>query len=304
LELTVLDPYGKDINTWSWPIKTPEQIAEKNLDKTFELNSEILVDEVGDKLQIHIGNLEYQFDSKNGRLVEVKKDNIPISFGGGPIPVGAKPKSHSTSWKMDEDTNFVMITEYDGYPHKVMWKVELSGLLFLEVASPRIWQKDIEYLGISFDYPEELVKGVKFMGKGPYRVWKNRLKGGRVDVWQKDYNNTVTGESFENLIYPEFKGYHADLFWMELQTEEGNFKIITETQGLYFRLFTPQTPKHAQGGVTPPFPSGDLSFLYEIPAIGTKFQKAEDMGPSSQKGEIGGHTGDAGYPVKLWFDFR
>jgi len=243
--LTAFDPTGKIINTWSWPLTTPDQVVQK-LDRTFELGTEISINEIGNNIQVEIDNLTYLFDSGNGRLLEVSK----------------------------------------------------------EVASPRIWQKDLDFLGISFDYPEELVKGVKYLGKGPYRVWKNRLRGGTIDVWQKEYNNTITGESFGNLVYPEFKGYHADLFWMELHTEEGKFKILTETPGLYFRLFTPQTPKHAQGGVAPPFPSGDLSFLYEIPAIGTKFQKAEEMGPSSQKGEIGGHTGDDGYPIKLWFDFR
>jgi len=302
LELTAFDRYGNLINTWSWPLKTPTQMV--NLDKTFELFTEIIVDETGDKLVIDVNELTYHFDKESGRLLQVFKDNTSISFGGGPVPVGASPKSYKTTWKKEENDNFIITTEYDSYPHKVQWRIEESGLLYLEVASPQIRQNNIDFLGISFEYPEELVKGVKYMGKGPYRVWKNRLKGGTIDVWQKDYNNTVTGESFENLVYPEFKGYHADLYWMELQTDESNFKIITETPGLYFRLFTPQTPKHAQGGVTPPFPSGDLSFLYEIPAIGTKFQKAEDMGPSSQKGEIGGHTGDDGYPIKLWFDFR
>ena len=53
---------------------------------------------------------------------------------------------------------------------------------------------------------------MRWMGRGPYRVWKNRIAGTRYGIWQKDYNNTITGESYENLIYPEFKGYHAHLF--------------------------------------------------------------------------------------------
>jgi hypothetical protein len=73
---------------------------------------------------------------------------------------------------------------------------------------------------------------------------------------------------------------------------------------LFFQLFTPQAPKLISGGVNPPFPEGDLSFLYEISAIGTKFQKAEVMGPMSQKGMFKSHRGDRNYPIKLWFDFR
>ena len=48
---------------------------------------------------------------------------------------------------------------------------------------------------------------MKWMGRGPYRVWKNRIPGTNYGVWHKEYNNTITGESFENLVYPEFKGY-------------------------------------------------------------------------------------------------
>jgi len=44
--------------------------------------------------------------------------------------------------------------------------------------------------------------------------------------------------------------------------------------------------------------------LYEIPAIGTKFQEADIMGPTGQKGMFKSHLGDENYPIQLWFDFR
>ena len=64
-------------------------------------------------------------------------------------------------------------------------------------------------LGLTFSYPETACAGMRWFGRGPYRVWKNRVKGTNYAVWQKEYNNTITGESFENLVYPEFKGYHS-----------------------------------------------------------------------------------------------
>ena len=106
------------------------------------------------------------------------------------------------------------------------------------------------------------------------------------------------------MIYPEFKGYHGNLFWAKLETQESPIVIISETPNLYFHLFTPEAPKKISGGVNPPFPEGDISFLYEIPAIGTKFQQADIMGPYGQKGIYKGHRGDENYPIKLWFDFR
>ena len=58
---------------------------------------------------------------------------------------------------------------------------------------------------------------MKWLGRGPYRVWKNRLKGQQFGVWHKRYNNTITGASWD---YPEFKGYHADLYWVVIENKE------------------------------------------------------------------------------------
>jgi hypothetical protein len=162
----------------------------------------------------------------------------------------------------------------------------------------------LNFIGISFNYPEEKCTGIRWMGQGPYRVWKNRRKGHIMGVWEKEYNNTVTGETFNNLVYPEFKGYHGNLYWATLQTSEAPITIVSETPNLFMQLFKPDKPKHVAGGTHPPFPEGDISFLYEIPAIGTKFKQADKLGPASQKGIYGGHNGDELYPIKLWFDFR
>ncbi|NJO69476.1 MAG: hypothetical protein HC830_09535 [Bacteroidetes bacterium] len=94
------------------------------------------------------------------------------------------------------------------------------------------------------------------------------------------------------------------MYWATLETTESDFTIISETPNLYFQLFTPGKPKHVAGGTYPPFPDGDISFLYEIPAIGTKFKQAEQLGVRSQKGVYGERSGDESYPIKLWFDFR
>jgi hypothetical protein len=66
------------------------------------------------------------------------------------------------------------------------------------------------FVGVNFSFPEEQIKSVTYMGYGPYRVWKNRMKGNQFGVWNKKYNNTETGEY--PWIYPEFKGYHAGFY--------------------------------------------------------------------------------------------
>lgn len=80
---------------------------------------------------------------------------------------------------------------------------------------------------------------MKWMGRGPYRVWKNRIKGTNYGIWEKEYNNTITGESFDHLIYPEFKGYHANVYWATLESDRVPFTVYSESDGLFFRVFTP-----------------------------------------------------------------
>jgi len=85
-----------------------------------------------------------------------------------------------------------------------------------------------------------------------------REQPGRVG---EKYNHTITGESFGELIYPEFKGYHGNLFWAVLETEESPITVISETPNLYFQLFKPDRPKHVAGGSFPDFPEG-ISLSY------------------------------------------
>jgi hypothetical protein len=154
-------------------------------------------------------------------------------------------------------------------------------------------------MGITFNFPEEKITGMKWLGRGPYRVWQNRLKGQLFGVWHKDYNNTITGETWG---YPEFKGYYAEVNWVVMENSESPFTVYTKNKNIYFQMLHPEREKDAlkNNNVEPPFPAGDIGFLNSINAIGTKFQSAKSMGPQSQRYHSNGE------PVNntLWFDFN
>ncbi len=302
--VTATDHYGNEINTWSWPIIQPwEKAAELTTLIAWD-ESDINVSENQNIVTASLSGLEISFSKNDGTLVSIKNNAGEISLTGGPVPAGTTRKITGTNWKNDNEGNFLLEISADSYPEKIIWKIRKDGLVQLEVSQLQKWMDGIDFIGISFFYPEEKCTGVKWMGKGPYRVWKNRLKGSIFGVWEKEYNNTITGESFNNLVYPEFKGYHGSLYWATLETTESPFTVISETPNLYFQLFNPEEPRHVAGGTHPPFPEGDISFLYEIPPIGTKFKQADKLGPNSQKGMFGGRRGDENYPIRLWFDFR
>lgn len=139
---------------------------------------------------------------------------------------------------------------------------------------------------------------MKWLGNGPYRVWKNRQEGVSTNVWRKKYNNTITGETFE---YPEFKGYHSNMYWVKVEAGESSFAVYTDQPDLYFQMLKPQKQSTSYiPYVNPSFPEGNLGFLDAISPIGNKFKAANTLGPQSQlnqpsSGEI---------KRTLWFDFR
>lgn len=174
-------------------------------------------------------------------------------------------------------------------------------------------------VGVSFAYSEENVDSVRWEGRGPYRVWRNRLKGQQYGVWQLAYNNTITGQynSAECPVYPEFKGYRSDMRWMEIvNKDKSRWKVTSLTEGLYFRLFTPEeavdeTPGE-MGGLQEgkakkqertmvPFPAGDISFLLSIPPI-QSYKPLEQLGPKSQPDNIRIKSGDEGFHIRLVFE--
>jgi hypothetical protein len=132
-----------------------------------------------------------------------------------------------------------------------------------------------------FDYPENLVKHKKWLGDGPYHVWKNRLRGVTFNVWENDYNNTQTG--FTDWVYPEFKGCFANVRWLQLETTEGPITAVLGRDDQFVQVQTPEFPTtKLQKKAKVSLPRCGLAFLDAIPAIGNKFSTAEDTGPQGK----------------------
>lgn len=155
------------------------------------------------------------------------------------------------------------------------------------------------FTDVSHEYPESNITGMKWLGRGPFRVWKNRMKGLKYGVWHKDYNDAITGEDFQ---YPEFKGYHSDLKWVVIETKESAFTVYAEDENMFLQMLQPQKPKGATNDNTsPPFPTGNIGFLNGISPIGAKFNPANLYGPQSQKNMMLNYTPIKG---KILFDFK
>jgi len=217
-------------------------------------------------------------------------------FNNGPVMVSGTAKVREVKHYAQGDAHVIEFT-YDGDLKYVKWTMYPSGWLEMDYAYTLNGKYD--FTGISFNYPEKNVISMRWLGNGPYRVWKNRPQGAPFDVWSKMYNDTQTGSS--PWAYPEFKGYHADMVWAELSTLEGRFIMASESENMFLRLFQ----FSSLGGVTqhPALPRGDISFLDHIPATGTKMAtsingQAPGYGPMGDINEVNGI-----FTRKLYFYF-
>ena len=144
---------------------------------------------------------------------------------------------------------------------------------------------------------------MQFLGNGPYRVWKNRLAGGNFNVWDKIYNQSITGHS--GFTYPEFKGYYSNLYWADILDDNNRgFRIFCRSEDIFLRLLTPGEPPEPRNTALN-HPDGTISFMHGIPAIGTKFKEAELLGPQSRNYQYMSRRVKGGkLNMSLTFDFR
>jgi hypothetical protein len=286
LYFTATDRFGKEIYTWSKAIKLPADVVAQLLSRSTN-NSVVSFTETDSLYHIKAGTVEYSIGKTDGMLKKVANEKGEIPFRNGPeISAGL---TAFKSLEIKNDTDSLMVTcsfkteKSDSTRMKEFtWTFYPNGWAKLHLYYvPEVYDKDFDFMGINFSYPEELVTGVKWLGRGPYRVWKNRMQGVEMGVHQKDYNNTITGVS--PLTYPEFKGYHANLYWAIIESKEQDFTVATSTEDVFLRLYTPAQPEKVFERTAPAFPAGDISFMQAIPPIGTKSNDPWNMGPSGKK---------------------
>lgn len=297
LYMTATDPHNKEIYTWSWPIKNAEQTAKKWIKKVD--GSTINATEDGNLLVVNTSGIALTFDKNTGYLQKVAKNNAELSLTEGPALAGADQKLESFTHAAEGET-YTVKAVYKGKDNSMQAEWTFAPGMPVKLMYSYSQKGPADYLGITFNYPEEKVTGMQWLGRGPYHVWKNRLKGQQFGLWEKSYNNTITGE--KEWRYPEFKGNHAQVFWVTIKTKEFPFRVYAESNNLFLQMLKTAGPKGAYNtNTTVRYPEGNLGFMDQIQPIGTKFNKPENLGPQSQMNFQLNYT-----PVKntLWFDFR
>ena len=298
IELTAIDPYGKEIFTWGHRhmVKLGTgNLSKRNLHKNTQKYS---YTEDTNQLLVQDGNRQYAFSKKTGRLIGVSVGDKKLSFSNGPRFVAAKraDRSQDGFYNHDDSKAFQKKTQYTEYPDQgafdsftfsdstlvvnylhgsintVTWRFLADGGVYMNV--DYYFNGVVDLMGICFDYPETMMKSKQWVGKGPYRVWQNRMEGPQYGLWQNDYNDPIPGESWD---YPEFKGYFSNVNWMKLNTSEGaiGIELMTGKVGVY-------TPRDGRDHILYTLPETGISILKAIPAVRNKVNTTDLNGPSAQ----------------------
>jgi hypothetical protein len=280
LEVAVRD--AEKLELWKWvlrgtPAKPPATQGAANIVKRGQV--------------VSAGRYSLEFDPATGSLSRLTANGRQIALSGprfhawqrAPklrtfVDVAGAAKLRKVELAPAGSDGTLARIQFDGALQEVTWKVEGTEL----VMSYRIAYAGVaDILGVSIGYPETSVLGKRWLGAGPYRIWKNRQAGTEFGLHQANYSRSTPGVSYE---YPEFEGFFGAWDWLEMHTRDAKVVIRNGSGIPYFGLYRP-TP-----GDKPVLELPDLgwSFLHAVPPIGTKFDLPDVLGPESQPTQFTG----------------
>jgi hypothetical protein len=301
LYVAAYGPEDEHLWTWDWtgaPFATPAPPLSSSSTKR-----SISAVQTESQLTVSTGDVSLLFSPQTGRLQEVVRKGRRISLGNGPRFIAARRGDRSMDVYYNHDdkearskeriylniageerlTDFryqtyadsvVVEATYAGDLTATRWTISADGGICLDYAY--YFSGAVELMGIAFDYPESYVHSKQWLGRGPYRVWQNRLHGTEFGIHTVEYNDPVPGETF---TYPEFKGYFDGWQWVTFQTTEGEIGLTNAGGASYLGVFTPRDGRDA---LLYTLPESGIAIFDVIPAVRNKVNATDLVGPSSQ----------------------
>lgn len=276
------------------------RVKNSSAPSTSSASSAAYADQV-DAVEVKAGGRTYRFAKKDGRLMGVEVGSKAISLSNGPRFMAARRSDRSLDQFYNHDdkeaekkktlyTEFVDQGAFAGfewkeaeaklvatYQHGSLDEVDWQFLSDGSVAVTCHYNFGgvVDMMGMAFDYPESKVRSKAWVGNGPYRVWQNREQGPQYGYWQNDYNDPIPAESWD---YPEFKGYFANVKWMQFKTDEGKIGFSGLTADEHMGVYT---PRDGRDGLLYTLPQTGLAVFKVIPSVRNKVNTTDLNGPSA-----------------------
>lgn len=283
LQVTARDPAGAELWTWSWgPSAFTYHRAGRPPAPDFEETStEIIVTGAG---------LELRWSRTTGLITAATFRGRRLPLQSGPRLIGYRrvdrrfesvlPTPAGVATAAHREGDQVVVTMTSEFPKaSFRWTLAATGDLVLTY--DYVVDGEFDLFGIQFDLVPDSLLSKRWFGRGPYRVWRNRMEGGRFDLHEVAFNDATPGETY---AYPEFNGYFRDWRWLSLATKAGRM-VIEQWSGIPF--FGLGKPRDGVDGLLD-LPDVGLSFLEVIPAMRNKFYSTDQLGPQSRTPTVKG----------------
>ena len=280
LEVSIHDPAGEEL--WTWVLHASDRrvpLTSGGGDTAVRRNGNV----------VEAGSYRLEFDPATGNLLRLRHLDHVIPLSGPRLvallrekgkrsysPAALQPRLRKLTVAPRNSPQTIARAEFDGALRELTWSIRDDEL----VLDYRIdYRGPADLLGLTFDFPEGRVKSKRWVGAGPYRIWKNRDAGTKFGLHEAGYSRAVPGEIYS---YPEFQGFFGAWDWLEMRTQDADVVVRNLSGVPYFGLYSPA------GGQKPVLELPELgwSMLHAIPPIGTKFALPEVLGPESQPSEI------------------
>jgi Glycosyl hydrolases family 2, TIM barrel domain/Glycosyl hydrolases family 2, sugar binding domain/Glycosyl hydrolases family 2/Domain of unknown function (DUF4981)/Beta galactosidase small chain len=315
LYVSARDPEGRDVWTASWRIRAARAAEQASA-------APVRVEDGRGEIAVTTGALRLRF-ARDGGALSVERDGAPTGLGGVPRFVAylrseragepvVEPgrvrfgggKMGTTEYtdvsgapaldglRVTEDAQEAVVeARYGDGRGVIRWRIAPGGRV--RVQYQYAFDGEADLLGLDLGMPAAEPQRIRWLGRGPYRVWKNRMKGTRLDVWEQVANHARPGEDW---TFPEFRGYFHDWTFAVLDFAGGRMTLERPDGPSFLGVLTPR-----DGAVGPlaRLPETGIALLHAIPPIRNKFEPAELLGPEGQPTRI---TGGIRGGVALRFD--
>jgi Beta galactosidase small chain len=289
-QLTIRDKVGTEVGRWHLPNYA---VFSSDDSEMFQSPATASTSNANGRLIARAGETSATFDEKTGELLELSRKGAVVFSGKGPQFVAFKRQQREfvsvvapTKLTTTEPAKLLgggeqqrVTFTYEGNLRSVQWDI---GPDLVTLRYEFAIDGELDIAGIRFDLPDTAFKSKRWLGRGPYRVWQNRQEGGVFDLHEVAFNESIPGQTY---AYPEFKGFFRDWRWHSLETTAGRITVENASSVPFFALG--KIPSGEKDLITD-WPDMGLAFLHAIPAIGTKFDSPEVLGPQSQPAKLNG----------------
>jgi hypothetical protein len=275
LEIVAVDGPGEAVAEWVVPVgeRSAGAVVQEEISPATCREEE---GPGGKVLRLHLPgapSVAVDLDAATGELVALRQGDRRMPLTAGPrFGATARP---ATVGCAAEEAGTVVVRDA-GPLVEARWRLLAGGALDLTYRYTAQGLGPVH--GPGFALPRDQVRAVRWRGRGPYRVWANRLEGPLYGVWRNEANDTMTGVTW---TVPEFTGFFADPEWVEWELAEGIVRVEGIEGPGFFQNFHPGVPVDPRFTVAQNHPSA-VAFLHGISGIGTKFHRAQDLGPQGR----------------------